>query len=192
MHSFLGRLKHQGLDLRALGHLRLAGIGPKTAEALRQYHLEPDVIPVRFQSEDLAAAIKEHIRPGERVLLARADRGRELLLQQLAEVCEVEQIAVYAQVDAVEPTSRVLDSLRRGEINAVTLTSSNIARALIGQLDAPSRARLESGEVALVSISPVTSADVRRLGLPIAKEAKEATAAGVVEALIELWGAGKK
>ena len=54
----------------------------------------------------------------------------------MAEVCEVEQIAVYAQVDAVEPTSRVLDSLRRGEIDAVTLTSSNIARALIGQLDA--------------------------------------------------------
>ena len=109
VHAFLGRLKHLGLDLRALGHLRLAGIGPKTAEALRHYHLEPDVVPARFQSEDLAAALRDHIRPGERVLLARANRGRELLLQQLAEVCEVEQIAVYAQVGrrrADEPGAR--------------------------------------------------------------------------------------
>ena len=84
VHAFLGRLKHQWLRMsRALGHLRLAGIGPKTAEALRHYHLEPDVVPARFQSEDLAAALKEHIRPGERVLLARADRGRELLLQRI-------------------------------------------------------------------------------------------------------------
>ncbi len=191
VHSFLGRLRVRGLDLRALGHLRLAAIGPKTAEALRHYHLEPDVVPARYQSEDLAAALKEHLRPGERVLLARADRGRELLLNELAKTCEVEPIVVYAQVDAVEPASRVLDCLRRGEIDAVTLTSSNIARALIGQLDAPTRARLESGETALVSISPVTSADVRRLGLPIAAQAREATAAGIVEALIELWSAEK-
>ena len=38
----------------------------------------------------------------------------------------------------------------------------------------------------LVSISPVTSGAVRELGLPVAAEAAEYTAAGVAEALVAL------
>lgn len=189
VNYFLQRLFHQGKDLRALGKARLAAIGPKTAATLREYHLHADLVPARFQSEDLAAVLREHVGPGARVLLARADRGRELLREELAQVCEVEQVAVYSQVDAVEADGHILDYLRRGEIDFVTVTSSNIARSFLQQLDPPCRARLESGAVGLISISPVTSADLRRLGFPVAAEARQATAEGVVQALVELCGA---
>jgi uroporphyrinogen III methyltransferase/synthase len=182
----LDRLPHVGLDLRALGPLKLAAIGPKTADALREFHLEPDVVPAKFQSEDLAAELRKHIQPGQRVLLARADRGRDLLREELSKIAEVDQIAVYSQVDAVAADSKVLDHLRRGEIDFITLTSSNIARALVKSLDEPSRARLESGEVKLVSISPVTSAAVKEMGLPVAAEATEATTQGLLDALVQL------
>ncbi len=185
VEAFLGRLRQLGRDLRALGGVKLAAIGPKTADALRQHGLEPDLVPPRYQSEDLAAALRQQVRPGDRVLLARADRGRELLREELAGACLVEQVAVYAQVDAVELDEAVLDHLRRGEIDFITLTSGNVARALLQRLDATCRARIESGEVQLVSISPVTSAEVRRLGLPVAREAREATAEGLVEAMVE-------
>jgi uroporphyrinogen III methyltransferase/synthase len=186
VHAFLGRLLHTGRDLRALGRAQLAAIGPKTADALRHYHLTPDLVPARFQSEDLAAELKGRIRPGQRLLLARADRGRELLRHELASLADVEQVAVYSQVDAVDADSRVLDSLRRGEIDYVTLTSSNIARALIEQLDDTCRARLHSGETKLVSISPVTSADVRQLGFAVAAEATQATTEELIEAVVRL------
>ena len=184
--AFFGRLEEIGLDLRAVGHLRLAAIGPKTAEALRGYHLKPDLVPARFQSEDLAATLKAQIQPGQRVLLARADRGRELLREQLAAHCQVEQIAVYSQVDALETDEGVMNALRRGEIEFVTLTSSNIARSLIERLDTTCRRRIEAGEMKLVTISPVTSAEVRGLGCPVAAEARQATTEGVIEALIGL------
>jgi uroporphyrinogen III methyltransferase/synthase len=182
--AFVERLRALGLDLRALGGVRLAAIGPKTAEALRTVHLQPDLVPPRFQSEDLAEALRQHVRPGDRVLLARADRGRELLRQELAQVCEVEQVAVYSQVDAAALQASTLDHLRRGEIDFVTLTSANIARVFIERLDSTCRARIESGEVQLVTISPVTSEEVMRLGLPVAAEANEATAEGVVQAML--------
>ena len=89
-------------------------------------------------------------------------------------------------MDAVEGDPAVLDCLRRGEIDYVTVTSSNIARALARILDAPARSRIESGEVQLVSISPVTSAAVRELGWPVAAEAAVYTMEGVVEALVQL------
>src|SRR5205823_5277677 len=83
-------------DLWALRSVRLAAIGPGTASALRGYFLEPDLIPSEFRSESLAAALKELVA-GKRVLLARADRGRDVLRQELASVAKVEQISVYSQ-----------------------------------------------------------------------------------------------
>jgi uroporphyrinogen III methyltransferase/synthase len=183
--ALIRRLRQTGRDLRALGSLRLAVIGPATADALRRYHLEPDLIPPAYDSESLASALKERAA-GQRVLLARADRGREVLREQLANVAEVEQIAVYSQVDAIEPGGEALQALRRGEIDYVTLTSSNIARSLIRALDEESLRLIRSGVVRLVSISPVTSAAIRELDLPVAAEAQEFTAEGVVQALLDL------
>src|SRR5262249_4290389 len=123
---------------------------------------------------------------GRRVLLARADRGRDVLRQELAEVATVDQVAVYSQVDRVEADPDVLAALRRGDIRYATLTSSNIARALARVVDEATRERIRSGQVKLVTISGVTSADVRALGWPVAAEAKEATTEGVVAALVAL------
>jgi uroporphyrinogen III methyltransferase/synthase len=187
VHAFLGRLRQTGRDLRALGPVRLAAIGPRTAEALRGYHLEPDLVPAVFRSEELAAALAGPVA-GQRVLLARADRGRDVLPRELARVADVEQVAVYSQADVIEPDPAVLDALRRAEIDYVTLTSPNVARSFVAVLDGACRARLQSGEVRLVTISPVTSAAVRELGLAVAAEATEYTADGVVDALVRLAG----
>jgi uroporphyrinogen III methyltransferase/synthase len=181
---FLRRLREIGRDLRALGSLRLAAIGPATAKALREFHLEPDLVPDEYRSENLAAALRERVR-GQRVLLARADRGRELLREELAAVAEVEQVAVYSQCDAVEWDPIVLDEWRAGRVDYVTLTSSNIARAFVHSLDTTALSTIRDGRVQLVTISPVTSAAVREMGLPVAAEAREYTVAGVVVALVE-------
>jgi uroporphyrinogen III methyltransferase/synthase len=153
---------------------------------LRAFHLEPDLVPAKYQSEDLAAALKAAIQSGQRVLLARADRGREVLREQLAGHCQVEQVAVYSQVDAVELDAEVIEQLRRGAIDFVTLTSSNIARALLTRLDDTCLSQIRAGRIRLVTISSVTSAEVQSLGLPVAAEAKTATMEGVVQALIDL------
>src|SRR5262249_46580158 len=157
-------------------------IGPATADALRSYHLEPDLVPARFQSEDLADALCERVRGG-RVLLARADRGRELLRDRLAAVARGEQVAVYSQAGAVGPGAGTLGRLRRGEFDYVTLTSSNIARAMVRALGEDGTGPLRDGRTRLVTISGVTSAAVREMGLPVAAEADEATAAGTVRAV---------
>jgi uroporphyrinogen III methyltransferase/synthase len=182
VQALFRRLRQLGGDLRCLGKLRLAAIGPATAAALREFLLEPDVIPADYRSESLAAALKERVA-GQRVLLARADRGRDLLREELATVATVEQVAVYSQVDA---HAGDLALLREGKVDYVTVTSSNTARVLAGALDASCRARIDAGEVQLVSISPVTSATIRELGLPVAAEANDYTAAGIIDALITL------
>jgi uroporphyrinogen III methyltransferase/synthase len=184
VHAFIHRLLSVGRDLRALGQVRIAAIGPGTAAALCDYYLEPDLVPAQYDSETLAAELRKSAS-GRRILLARADRGREVLREELAKIADVEPITVYSQTDAVDSTSPVLGRLRRGEMDAITLTSSNIARALHAGLDDATRERISRGEIALVSISRVTSAAIRELGWPVAAEATRATAAGVIDALVE-------
>ncbi len=183
VHAFVRRLRHLGRDLRALGGLQIAAIGPATADTLRTYHLEPDLVPPEYRSESLAAALKERVQ-GQRVLLARADRGRDILREELTAVADVEQVAVYSQVDAAAVD--LCEVLRGGPLDYVTLTSSNSARALLGRLDAATQALIRGGALRLVSISPVTSAALKELNLPVAAEAAAYTSDGVVAALVAL------
>jgi uroporphyrinogen III methyltransferase/synthase len=186
VHALLRRLEARGRDLRDLGRVHLAAIGPKTADVLREYRLRADLVPdATFSSEGLAAALVPHVT-GKRVLLARANRGREVLRDALAAVATVEQVAVYDQIDTADPDARALDALRRGEVRYVTLPSPGIARGVLGGFDETIRGRVERGEIKLVAISPITGAAVRELGLPVAAEATTYTEDGLIDAVVEL------
>jgi uroporphyrinogen III methyltransferase/synthase len=186
VHAFFKRLRKLGRDLRSLGHLRLAVIGPATADALRGYHLEADLVPAAYRSEALAGALGEHVR-GQRVLLARADRGRDLLREELSRIAQVTEVAVYAQIDAVDHAHPNWARLRNGDVDFVTLTSSNIARAFAKNLDAEMRQQIDAGRVQIVTISPVTTATARELGLQVAGEAAVYDQEGLVDAVIARW-----
>lgn len=177
VRSWLGRLEATGRDLRALGRVRLAAVGPATAAALADYHLRTDLQPARFQAEDLADALAPEAR-GRRFLLVRASRGRQVLSERLlAAGGEVEQVVAYESVDVAAADPEIAAQLRAGGITWTTVTSSAIARSL-WQLFGPDLHRTQ-----LASISPLTSATLRELGLEPAVEAREATLAGLVAAL---------
>lgn len=165
-------------DLRALGRVKLAAIGPGSAEELARYHLRADVVPDEYRAESLAAALGDEAARGKRFLLARASRGRELLAHELESTgASVEQIVVYTSRDVAQADAAVADLLRDGKIDWVTVTSSAIARSL-AQLFGP---RLR--ESRLATISPITSATLRELGYDVAVEARQYTTAGLVEAI---------
>lgn len=186
VHGLLRRLWHIGGDLRTLSKVQIAAIGPKTAEALQEYHLRADLVPEQtFSSEGLAAALASRVA-GQRVLLARADRGRELLREELLRwAAEVQQVTVYRQVDDEPPPPTLLQALHQGDIHWITLTSSNIARRVLALCDPLLRERILRGDIRLVAISPETGSVVRAAGLPVAAEAQVYTEEGLLAALID-------
>ncbi len=182
VRHFLDRLEARGLDLRALGHLKLAAIGPATAEALGRYHLKADLVPDSFRSEALAEALSPHVA-GRRVLLARADRGRAVLQDELRRVAQVEQVAVYRNLDAEAIDPVVLGRIAEGSVDWITLTSSAITERLHALLPVEASRRV-GRSIRLASLSPVTSATAERLGWPIAAEANTYTWDGLVTAIV--------
>ena len=175
---FLDRLTHTGYDMRKLGGVCLAAIGPATAEALAGYHLKADLEPEEYRAEALAAALAPDASGG-RVLLARASRGREVLAEALtAAGAEVDEVVVYQSSDVATAEDEVLEALRAGRIDWTTVTSSAIARSLVNIFGD------ELKKTKLVTISPLTSAVLRELGHAPAAEAAQYTTDGLIEAIL--------
>jgi uroporphyrinogen III methyltransferase/synthase len=180
---FLERLEQRGADLRSLGHLKLATIGPVTAQALARFHLRADVVPRSYRSEALADALGAHAR-GSRILLARAIRGRAVLKEELQQLADVDQVAVYENADAESLPDPVVGRILDGSVNWITLTSSAITARLHALLPEAARRRV-GREIRLASLSPVTSATAAHLGWNVSVEASVYTWEGLVEALLQ-------
>jgi uroporphyrinogen III methyltransferase/synthase len=183
VHSLLGRLWDKGQDVRALSALKLAAIGPATAEALAQFQLRADVVPDEFRAEALAASLAPFVAQA-RVLWARASRGRDVLPAELRKAgAQVEELVVYQNIDVDALPSDVLERIEAGQVDWIGLSSPSIARALRELFTLQALEQLGQS-TRLASISPVTSAAAREVGLPIAAEATTYTWEGIFDAIV--------
>jgi uroporphyrinogen III methyltransferase/synthase len=178
VRSFLARLAAAGLDGRALGTVRLAAIGSATRRQLEAAGYRCDLTPDTFRSEGLAEALADVARRG-RFLLVRADKGRDVLRRDLeARGHHVDEVVAYESRPVEALDARLLAAIDRTPAAWLTLTSSSIAESAIRLFGS----RLRGWRIA--SISPVTSAAIRRAGFEPAVEAARATAAGLVDAIV--------
>ncbi|NUQ62628.1 MAG: uroporphyrinogen-III C-methyltransferase [Pirellulales bacterium] len=185
VRGLLDRLLEIGGDLRRLGNVKLAAIGPGTADELREYRLRADLVPAEYRAEALAESLAAGAA-GKRFLLARASRGREVLADTLRTAgATVDQVVVYRSTDVEHPDQEIAEGLAAGRIDWVTVTSSAIAASLVRMFgDALRTAKL-------ASISPVTSGALAKLGFPPAAEARQYTVDGLIEAILRSGDEGK-
>lgn len=178
VQHFLNRLFELGRDVRALANTRLAAIGPATVEALAQYHLRADACPDSYRAEALAETLAPHTR-GQRVLLLRASRGREVLAEMLAATgARVEQVVVYESRDVLSPDAETSALMAAGKIDFTTVTSSAIARGLANLFGD------SLGKTRLAAISPLTAEVLSDLGHTPSIVAKTYTSDGLVDAIL--------
>jgi uroporphyrinogen III methyltransferase/synthase len=179
----------------------VAAVGPATASALEERGVAVDLVPDEFIAEGLVAALDRQglVPAGTRVLLPTARRARPVLPDALRSWgAEVDVLAVYGTAPA-EALDLAVEDIAAADF--ITFTSASTAEefaALLsaalpattgaaagarqGAASAPALPQLLAG-VRLCSIGPATSAALRDLGLSVAVEAPEHTAAGLVEAI---------
>ncbi len=158
---------------------KVAAVGPATAEAVRELGAEASFVPAVFAAEDVAAGLGP--LAGTRVLLPQADAaGPELGIELRARGADVKAIAAYRTV-AVEPSAALREELERGP-DAIVVASGSAAQALAA-LDV----ELADGSL-VVCIGPKTAAEAREVGLPVGLVAGEATAEGIIQALLSHFG----
>jgi len=184
VQGMLDRIWETGGDIRKLNQIKIATIGPATASELATYHLRSDLTPGEYRAEALAEALAPQVQ-NQRILWARANRGRDVLPNALAATAaQFDELVVYRNQDVEHIPSDALKMIEQGQLNWIGLSSPSIARSLAQLLTDKAKSQL-GNNVKLVSISPVTSAAAAEVGLPISAEATEYTWPGVIDAILQ-------
>ncbi len=170
-------LLEQGKDVRALGGVKLAAIGPGTARALEQHGLRADYVPEVYDAAHLGAGI-----PAEgRVLLLRAKGGSPALTDCLSERnIAFDDVACY-ETRYGRPRSRELrEQVEQGGVDIVTFTSASTVKGFVSSVGEDA----DLTRIVGVCIGEQTAAEARRFGIPV-RVARRATLDALIDTIRE-------
>jgi uroporphyrinogen III methyltransferase / synthase len=155
-------------DAREIGGARMAAIGPATVRRIKDFHLKVDMQLEEFSTESI---VDEFRKQGSvenlRILLARAERARDLLPRKLSALgAIVDEGFAYRTVPETRDDTGARRRLLEEGAHLITFTSSATVEEFLA-LGLPWPAGMQ-----VASIGPATSATARDRGLKVAIEAR--------------------
>jgi uroporphyrinogen III methyltransferase/synthase len=180
VQTFFDALRERREDARALDGAKIAAIGIKTSQALRAAGIYADLVPQAFIAEDLAEALIAATKPGDKILLYRAQEARDVLPDRLAAAGRKPHVvAAYKTVFTDDPefASKVAIS------DILTFTSASTVRGFSYNLAGDAAAAHAAAEKIVACIGPITEETARATGLRVDVVADEFTANGLLAAL---------
>jgi uroporphyrinogen III methyltransferase / synthase len=191
--SFLERFLGTPQDLRALHGVKLCAVGAGTASRLADRGLKVDLMPSEFRVEGLVQALGEVA--GLKVLLPRADIGREVLADDLKKRgADVTEVVAYRTVVAEPQRERepdIYQMLLNGSIDVVTFTSPSAVRNFVRVVGAEPAADLLRTTV-VAAIGPVTAEAAAHFNIKATVVPAQHTIAGLVTAIVDHFDKAKQ
>lgn len=186
---FLAALARGPRDLRALGRVMLAAIGPSTAEQLATSGLRADVVIPEFRSERVGdTMVGGNSMEGERVLIVRPDHQFDVVARDLTERGAIVTDLVAYRSTSAPPDAPASQALYRqlldGTIDAVTFASPTAVSRFAELIGAEQAADLLNTTV-VAAIGPVTAAAALELGIRPSVVAETYTIDGLVDGLVK-------
>jgi len=185
---FFQRLRHIGLDARALCGAKLAAVGPKTAEALRKRGLTADTVAGNFSQEGLLEALKSRLVPGQKALFPTVALARDDLLRKLTELgVDVTKVQVYENVPSYGSGAEIAELLKNKAVHIVTFASSSAVTNFLLALREGGKCEPQEllRDTEIACIGPLTARTAEEAGLKVKYVAREATIDGLLSALTE-------
>jgi uroporphyrinogen-III synthase len=178
--SLISSPSHTG---RGVG-VRVAAIGPKTAEALKARGVTPDFVPDEYVAESILPGLGD--LSGKWVLLPRAEIARKALPEAISEAGGIpHEIAVYKTLPA-QLNPEGLAALKSG-VDIVTFTSPSTVQnfAAIARQNGLDPLALP-GNPLFACIGPITEKAAREEGFTNLVTAREYTTEGLIEVISHL------
>ena len=186
VEAFFERLAKNQLDVRSLAGVQIIAVGPKTAQAIEQRGLRPDLIPARYQAEGLIEELLEQGVKGKRFLYPRAEIARTLIIDSLqAAGAEVVAPVAYRTVRPTGKEEMIRHLLSAGELDAICFSSSSTFDNLLAMFG--DELRELQGRAEFFSIGPLTSGTINKHGFKVALEPKKSTLDDLVAAMVEYY-----
>jgi len=171
-------------DLRDLGAVRIAAVGPGTAARLKELHLKVDLMPEEYLTRKIAGAFARFESVENlKMLLVRAEVANPELPKALEELgAIVDDIACYKTVPETEDRTGAAARLLENGADWITFTSSSTVENFHARFDLP-KLMAQFPQIKLASIGPETSKAIDSFGLRPSVEAREHNIDGLVKAL---------
>jgi uroporphyrinogen III methyltransferase/synthase len=177
------RLETLGLDTRVFGSCRVCVVGPKTAAALREFGIRPDLVATDYKAEGVVAEFGRMNLAGARVLFPRGDLARDLIPRELERMgARVDSPVAYRTTLPDSLPREALLALEQRAVDCVTFTSSSTVTNLAAMLG-NDRMRDLLKDVAVASIGPITTRTCQSLGLTVTIEPAKYTLADLTAAI---------
>jgi uroporphyrinogen III methyltransferase/synthase len=181
----------------AAREVRIAAVGPATAEAAAKAGLRVTYTALKHQGSSLVTELAGEV-PGWRVLLPRSDRANPVLPEMLRRMgAEVVEVVAYRTMRAAEtsdsrgPTS----GLPPGGVDGMVFFSPSAVEAFVEREQGKTILRAAAsceGQVAIVAIGEVTAAALRTSGVPHPVQAADTSVEAVVDSLEIFFGVKPK
>ena len=166
---FLKRLEAKGKDVRDIKGLKIGAIGPKTAEAWHRFGIKVDLVPDEYRAEAVVECFKKIGVKGEKILLPRAVFAREVLPEELENMgLKVDVVPAYQTRRPDRDTGRIVEMLRKGEVDMVTFTSSSTVTNFADMFETDEKEfQTWMAHIAVACIGPVTAGTARDKGFSV-------------------------
>ena len=187
--SFFERMDLLDRDVRDLKGIKLGAIGPKTAQALQERGLRPDLVPNEYRAEAVVDAFRGHVSEPLHILLPRAAKARDVLPRELAKMgASVDVVEAYRTVKPDTKKDAVIEMLDRGEIHMVTFTSSSTVHNYVEMFKPEIDLLMKWMEnVVVACIGPITAQTAQEKGFNVALVAEDYTIEGLTEAIVDFF-----
>ena len=171
-------------DVRDLGALHIAAVGPATAAKIAEFHLKVDLMPEHYVGSEIAKAFKNFQNiENLRMLILRAQVANPELVRALEEMgAIVDDVSVYKTVPETEDRNGAAARFIEEGADWITFTSSSTVQNFHARFDLPAMLK-KVPPPRLASIGPETSKAIRALGLEPDIEARTHTVDGLAKAL---------
>jgi len=169
-------------DCRVFANSKIAAVGTRTADKLREYGIIPDFVPTVFTSEQLAKQLIscENLK-NKNILLLRSLQADKILNNILQKAgANIQDSPIYEIDPAISDTETVEQNLKAGCIDWLTFASPSAVRFFLEKF---SPNLIKSYKVKVASIGPVTSQQLKKFGIEPDIEAAEHTVDSLIDAI---------
>jgi len=179
---FFDAVQSLSRDSRVLGSAKIVAIGSETAAKLAEFGIRADFVPSVFTGKDLAKQLIAFTNlQSKKVLLMRSQAASKELVELLQQAkAQVDDVAVYTTTTVSNECGPLTERMAAGEVDWVTFASPSAVTGFFEQIPGD---LVNSSNVKVASIGPVTSEQLRSLGVRVDVEATEHTIDGLLAAI---------
>lgn len=184
VRSFFEILKEKGI-MSLPGNLQIAVIGKKTEKVLASFGYSAAFVNPGNTGEDFAAAFTQKIQnetPQPQILLALGNLARTVIQDELSKYAHCFRIDVYETTAPDSTDEKTIRLIKENRYEMLIFTSPSAIQNFMKRIN-----NIPAKNIRVACIGEITALEAQKQGIQPLVVAKDASAQGIVDSIIQFY-----